>query len=138
MWRNKEQLFKNVTLSRHHQKQTSKGYHELAENADIAQNLGRLLSLGRKFIPQRPRVPIHQHDSFLESLEKHVRTNHMSREIYSQPFRLYCRNDKWQPDPASEEVETDLQNFKTGVLSAVNRKLLNQPRDKTSLENKKI
>ena len=104
----------------YHQKPASAGYHNLTDNASIPQNLGRLLFLSRKFT-----ALIHYYDAFLERFQKDVRTKRIFRDNHSQPPRLCCRNEQWQPDPASETIETALQNFKQDLQTVVTSKFIN-------------
>ena len=102
-----------MSLTVYHQKPEAKGHHDLIENAQPPRNLGKLLSLSRKFITQRPRAPIHHYKDFLDRFSPDVRTKYVFRDADSQPPRLHYRNEQLIPPTASEPVEQAIRNLQS-------------------------
>jgi len=117
-----------MPLPKYQQKPESKGYHDLTDAIKPPDHLGRLLSLSRKFITQRPRAPIHHYNTFIARFKKDVRAKYLFHEDNSAPPRLHCRNDEFQPDPVSAPVEEALQHFQSDLFSNVTSKFASQPR----------
>ena len=117
-----------MTLSTRHKKPDSIGFHDLTDFVSPPHNLGTLLPLSRKFIPQRQRAPIQKYSDFMERFNKDVRTKHIFRDSQSDPPRIYCRNEQWQPGPAPAKAEQALSSFNKSLISSFTSKFHNQPK----------
>ena len=80
VWEKKQNCFNQMTLSTCHNKPDSIGFHDLTDFVSPPHNLGTLLSLCRKFIPQRQRDPIQKYSYFMERFNKDVRTKLIFRD----------------------------------------------------------
>ena len=128
VWQNKQNCFNQMTLSTRHKKPDSIGFHDLTDFVSPPHNLGTLLPLSRKFIPQRQRAPIQKYSDFMERFNKDVRTKHIFRDIQSDPPRRYFQNEQWQPNPAPAKVEQALSSFNKSLISSFTSKFHNQPK----------
>ena len=119
IWANKQDAFKTMTLSTYHQNSKSKSYHDLTTSTKPLANLERLLSKGKKHIPQRPKVDIKQHVTYLDRFKKDMRAKYLMRDCSSEAPKLCCRSPDWAPPPAHPDIEDAIANFESALLSSV-------------------
>ena len=101
-----------MRLSECHQTSSSKSYHDLTATIKPPPDLEHLLSFGKKFIPQCPRVKIQSHSLCLDRITTDMRTKCLTKDENSVPPKLHCRDPNWMPPVANPNVEEGLLNSK--------------------------
>jgi len=126
VWQNKQNTFSNMTSTSYHQKSSNLGYHDLTDTIPPPPKLGRLLSLGRKFIIQRPKVPLHHYEKNLDRFSKDVRTKYIFKDDNSAPLIPYSKDPNFIPDPAPPRIEEAIAKFHHSINTEVRAKYKNQ------------
>jgi len=117
-----------MCLSEYHQSSSTKSYHDLTTTIKPPQDLEHLLLVGKKFIPQYPRVNLQSHGRYLDRLTTDIRTKCLMKDSNSAPPKLYCRDPNWILPIANPQVEEGLFKFKKALIDETTNKFLHQPK----------
>ena len=113
-----------MRLSEHHQTSSSKSYYELTATIKPQPDLEHLLSVGKKFIPQCPRVKIQSQSLFLDRITTDIRTKCLMKDANSAQPKLHCRDPNWRPPVANPNLEEGLFKFSKATIDETTNEFL--------------